>query len=303
MPRFGVPDLAQFSNGTHEYPDRSATLVIQAEQLRSDLGVTLRGPGIQSEHRLGIAALGAEFWQQMIASRHDFPLGIDVVFVGPGTIAALAPLHPDPSDGDRLMYVAVKGGEKAIDAAHRLLAEERRGDPAVPELTLEQIAEQLTLAVDRVMTEGSLYDRELAALAIKQARGDLIEAIFLLRAARTTLARFGYAEPLETSAMRIRRRISAAFKDIPGGQILGPTFDYTHRLLDSGLPTTTPADAAARRRRLRQRSAHGARPSRRRRPDRAAAAGLPTRARRSHPGSARLSGRPRSAAAKPGARR
>ena len=87
--RFGVPDLSQFSNGTHEYPDRSATLVIQAEQLRSDLGVTLRGPGIQSEHRLGIAALGAEFWQQMIASRHDFPLGIDVIFVSPGTIAAL----------------------------------------------------------------------------------------------------------------------------------------------------------------------------------------------------------------------
>ena len=91
------------------------------------------------------------------------------------------------------MYVAVKGGEQAIDAAHRLLAEERRGDPGVPSLTLAQIAEQLTLAVDRVMNEGSLYDRELAALAVKQARGDLIEAIFLIRATRTTLARFGYS--------------------------------------------------------------------------------------------------------------
>ena len=80
------------------------------------------------------------------------------------------------------MYVAVKGGEKAIENAHRLLAHERRGDPAVPELSLAQISEQLALAVDRVMNEGSLYDRELAALAIKQARGDLIEAIFLLRA-------------------------------------------------------------------------------------------------------------------------
>ena len=80
------------------------------------------------------------------------------------------------------MYVAVKGGERAIEAAHRLVAEERRGDPAVPALTTAQITEQLTLAVDRVMAEGSLYDRELAALAIKQARGDLIEAIFLIRA-------------------------------------------------------------------------------------------------------------------------
>jgi alpha-D-ribose 1-methylphosphonate 5-triphosphate synthase subunit PhnI len=77
------------------------------------------------------------------------------------------------------MYVAVKGGERAIENAHRLLAHERRGDPNVPDLSLDQISEQLALAVDRVMTEGSLYDRELAALAIKQARGDLIEAIFL----------------------------------------------------------------------------------------------------------------------------
>jgi alpha-D-ribose 1-methylphosphonate 5-triphosphate synthase subunit PhnI len=130
------------------------------------------------------------------------------------------------------MYVAVKGGEKAIDAAHALLAEERRGKPDIAALTLKQIDEQLSLAVDRVMNEGSLYDRGWASLAIKQARGDLIEAIFLLRAARTTLARFGYAEPLNSGAMQVKRRVSAAFKDIPGGQILGPTFDYTHRLLD-----------------------------------------------------------------------
>jgi alpha-D-ribose 1-methylphosphonate 5-triphosphate synthase subunit PhnI len=143
------------------------------------------------------------------------------------------------------MYVAVKGGEQAIDAAHLLLAEERRGDISVPSLTLAQITEQLTLAVDRVMTEGSLYDREWAALAIKQSRCDLIEAIFLIRAARTTLARFGYAEPLDTQAMRVKRRISAAFKDIPGGQILGPTFDYTHRLLDFALTADEELEPAA----------------------------------------------------------
>src|SRR5262249_48246354 len=78
----------------------------------------------------------------------------------------------------------------------------------------------------------SLYDRELAALAIKQARGDMIEAIFLLRAFRATLPRFGASQPIDTAAMTVRRRISATFKDLPGGQILGPTFDYTHRLLE-----------------------------------------------------------------------
>ena len=133
------------------------------------------------------------------------------------------------------MYVAVKGGERAIENAHRLLAHARRGDTAVPEVSLAQIDGQLGLAVDRVMTEGSLYDRELSALAIKQARGDLIEAIFLLRAFRATLPRFGATEAVDTGAMQVRRRISSTFKDVPGGQILGPTFDYTHRLMDPSL--------------------------------------------------------------------
>jgi alpha-D-ribose 1-methylphosphonate 5-triphosphate synthase subunit PhnI len=140
------------------------------------------------------------------------------------------------------MYVAVKGGEAAIASAHRLLAEDRRGDPGVPELTLEQIEGQLGLAVDRVMIEGSCYDRRLAALAIKQAGGDLLEAVFLLRAYRTTLPRFGASRPLDTARMTLRRRISATFKDVPGGQILGPTFDYTHRLLDFTL--ASPAEPA-----------------------------------------------------------
>ncbi|MEL6977583.1 MAG: carbon-phosphorus lyase complex subunit PhnI [Pseudomonadota bacterium] len=141
------------------------------------------------------------------------------------------------------MYVASKGGERAIAAAHRRLAEERRGDPRLPALSLAQIAQQLRLAVDRVMAEGSLHDVELAALAVKQSRGDLIEAVFLLRAYRATLPRFGASRPLDTGAMRIERRISATFKDLPGGQILGPTFDYTHRLLDFALAAAEGADA------------------------------------------------------------
>ncbi|MGO4438381.1 carbon-phosphorus lyase complex subunit PhnI [Rhizobium sp. RAF56] len=145
------------------------------------------------------------------------------------------------------MYVAVKGGEAAIANAHRLLADRRRGDRSLPAIASEQIVAQLTLAVDRVMAEASLYDRALAALAVRQSRGDMIEAIFLLRAYRTTLPRFGYSRPLDTGAMKIERRISATYKDLPGGQLLGPTFDYTHRLLDPSLMTDAPVDEAARR--------------------------------------------------------
>jgi alpha-D-ribose 1-methylphosphonate 5-triphosphate synthase subunit PhnI len=98
------------------------------------------------------------------------------------------------------------------------------------------------------MSEGSLYDEELAALAIKQAAGDMVEAIFLLRAYRTTLPRFSPSLPIHTQNMQLSRRLSATFKDVPGGQLLGPTFDYTHRLLDFALlaegeypgPQTTP---------------------------------------------------------------
>ncbi|VVE81404.1 carbon-phosphorus lyase complex subunit PhnI [Pandoraea sputorum] len=133
------------------------------------------------------------------------------------------------------MYVAVKGGERAIEQSWDLLAKARRGNPDIPALTVTQIREQMRLAVSRVMSEGALYDETLAALAIKQASGDLVEAIFLLRAYRTTLPRLGTTKPIDTASMRLSRRISATFKDVPGGQVLGATYDYTQRLLDFAL--------------------------------------------------------------------
>jgi len=145
------------------------------------------------------------------------------------------------------MYVAVKGGEAAIANAHRLLADVRRGDRDLPAITIEQIIAQLALSVDRVMAEGSLYDRPLAAIALKQARGDMIEAIFILRAHRTTLPRFGYTKPVDTAQMRVARRVSATYKDLPGGQLLGPTFDYTHRLIDPSLAGDAEPDFPAER--------------------------------------------------------
>ena len=152
------------------------------------------------------------------------------------------------------MYVAVKGGEAAILNSYRLLAQQRRGDPAVTELSIDHITQQLRLAVDRVMTEGSVYDPQLAALAIKQSAGDLVEAIFLLRAYRATLPRLAYTEAIDTGRMVLSRRVSATFKDLPGGQLLGPTYDYTQRLLDFSLLATGAEPAA-------DTSTHGAVPA------------------------------------------
>jgi len=137
------------------------------------------------------------------------------------------------------MYVAVKGGEKAIANAHALLARRGRGAETHPAVEVAQVREQLGVLVSRVMAEGSLHDADLAARAIIQSQGDVLEAIALVRTYRTTLPRFGVSVAIDTARLPPERRVSATFKDVPGGQQLGATFDYTHRLL------TDPQELAA----------------------------------------------------------
>ena len=127
-------------------------------------------------------------------------------------------------------YVAAKGGREAILNAEELVEYFRLKGKSLP-LSVKAIEEQFRLACDKVISEGSLYAPKLAALALKQAEADTIEASFLLRAYRSTLPRISYSEPVDTEEMSILRRISSAFKDIPGGQILGPTRDYIQRFL------------------------------------------------------------------------
>ncbi len=127
-----------------------------------------------------------------------------------------------------MAYVAVKGGEAAIQQAEALFHALKGA--VTPEL-VRQIQQAMPYLVDRVMGEGSLYAPELAALAIAQSGGDLYEAVLLLRAYRSTQPRIAYAQPLTQDDLLTVRRISAAFKDIPGGQVLGPTLDYSHRVL------------------------------------------------------------------------
>lgn len=145
-------------------------------------------------------------------------------------------------------YVAVKGGAEAIERAGELFEHARTRGASAP-LSIEQIREQLFLAVDRVMGEGSLYAPDLAALALKQSAGDTLEAAFMVRAFRSTRPRLATSVPLDTSRMRVVRRISPAFKEVPGGQFLGPTPDYTLRLLDFELLE----DSRARREAFRER--------------------------------------------------
>jgi len=140
-------------------------------------------------------------------------------------------------------YVAVKGGTQAIEASIERLAWERLRAGRV--LDVADVEAGLRALIDQVMSEASLYDPTLAAIALKQAEGSPEEAVFILRAYRSTLPRRHYSEVVAPDSMRVERRISAAFKEIPGGQILGASPDYTHRLLDLSLTEETPVTAGA----------------------------------------------------------
>ena len=138
-------------------------------------------------------------------------------------------------------YVAVKGGVEAVNNAEKLVNYFRIKGDSEP-IDTDQIQDQMRFGIDRAMSEGSLYAPALAALSFKQAEGNPIEASFLLRAYRATQPRDHYSLISDTREMKVIRRISATFKDIPGGQILGPTKDYTTRLLNFNLKDETEED-------------------------------------------------------------
>ncbi|MEL6913059.1 MAG: carbon-phosphorus lyase complex subunit PhnI [Pseudomonadota bacterium] len=127
-----------------------------------------------------------------------------------------------------MAYVATRGGERAIEQSERLYREEMG---PFDRARVAEVKRGLPYLIDRVMGEASLYDEDLAALALAQTGGELHEAVLLLRAWRTTQPRLTVAAPVEQGGLFTHRRISAAFKDIPGGQVLGPTLDYAHRIL------------------------------------------------------------------------
>ena len=132
-----------------------------------------------------------------------------------------------------MAYVAVKGGSNAIEHANQRLKFERL--KGLQLVKVSQIISNFRMQIGHAMSEASLYSKELAALAMKQAEGSLEETVFLLRAYRSTIPRKYISLTVETDKMNIKRRISASFKDIPGGQILGTTHDYHHRILDFDL--------------------------------------------------------------------
>ena len=75
--------LSAFQIGTPQYPDRSATLIVQVERLEP-IGATLSGPGIKGTHSLSLPEI--EAFQQ---NAKHFPLGLDFIFTSGDRVAAL----------------------------------------------------------------------------------------------------------------------------------------------------------------------------------------------------------------------
>jgi len=78
-----------FSQGSMEYPDRAATLVLQVDRLSDNGGLCLSGPGIVTSRALHAAPLPADFAARMRANRALFPRGIDIILAADALLAAL----------------------------------------------------------------------------------------------------------------------------------------------------------------------------------------------------------------------
>lgn len=85
------PPLDALAQGTDEAPHLSATLLVQVEALLAGGtgGWRLRGPGIETEHRLRVFGLPEKFAAQWRANRAAFPRGVDVILCAGLDVAAL----------------------------------------------------------------------------------------------------------------------------------------------------------------------------------------------------------------------
>jgi len=75
--------LSDYAQGVPEYPDRSATLIVEVPALANE-SARLTGPGVKDEAFLNLPDL-----DQFKRNAAQFPLGVDCYFTSGGRIAAL----------------------------------------------------------------------------------------------------------------------------------------------------------------------------------------------------------------------
>ena len=74
-----LPDLSSLRQGTDQYPDQSATCVLEVNQFQPDtMGWTLQGPGILGQRKLNVQGSPEDFAVQWSRNHASFPCGVDV---------------------------------------------------------------------------------------------------------------------------------------------------------------------------------------------------------------------------------
>lgn len=85
----GLPPLADFAQGTEEFPDRSTTIVLAAQSFGGADGIRVSGPGMRGVETLAVEPLPRDLTRQWRENRRGFPRGVDLVFAGKGSVAGL----------------------------------------------------------------------------------------------------------------------------------------------------------------------------------------------------------------------
>jgi len=80
-----LPPLQALSQGSSEYPDQSATCVVEVTAWRAAAetevdAVSLRGPGVRDVLTLAVDGMDASFLQQHHAMQEHAPCGVDMFF-------------------------------------------------------------------------------------------------------------------------------------------------------------------------------------------------------------------------------
>lgn len=84
-----MPPLDRFAQGTQEYPDRSASLILQIESFEGGAPLTFQGPGIRGEASIAPVGLPEDFARQWGENRKRFPRGVDLILIAGEAIACL----------------------------------------------------------------------------------------------------------------------------------------------------------------------------------------------------------------------
>ena len=83
------PPLGRFEPGSPDYPDRSATLIVEVEALVEGGDWTLSGPGIPTSRTLSVGGLPTDFLSQWADNHGSYPQGVDLFLTCGSQLAGL----------------------------------------------------------------------------------------------------------------------------------------------------------------------------------------------------------------------